>query len=332
MNQYKTITFGVIAYNEHKYLPDLLNDLLNQTYPKSLIEVILVDGESTDDTWKKMCDFKDAHKDKYREIKVLKNLKRIQPAGWNIVIKNTTSDILLRIDAHARLPEDFVEKNVACINAGENVCGGPRTNIIDEDTPWKRMLLSAEQSMFGAGVASYRQNTEKKRYVNSLFHAAYKKEVLERIGFFNECLIRTEDNEYHYRVRQAGYKICYDPTIHSYYQTRNSLKGMLKQKYLNGLWIGRTLFICRECISLFHLVPFTFVIAIVLSVLLGVCGLWWLAIVLGITYGIVNVGMTILTIIGAEKKEPQLLLLPLVFLSLHIIYGTGTLCGIVHRR
>ena len=78
--------------------------------------------------------------------------------------------------------------------------------------------------------------------------------------------------------------------------------------------------------------PFTFVIAIVLSVLLGVCGLWWLAIVLGITYGIVNVGMTILTIIGAEKKEPQLLLLPLVFLSLHIIYGTGTLCGIVHRR
>ena len=332
MNKHKTIAFGVIAYNEHKYLPDLLNDLLNQSYPKNLIEVILVDGESTDDTWQIMRDFQDAHKDQYREIKILKNPKRIQPAGWNVVINNTTSDILLRVDAHARLPEDYIEKNVICINAEEDVCGGPRTNIIDEDTPWKRTLLLAEQSMFGAGAASYRQVTEQKRYVKSLFHAAYRKEVLERVGLFNEELIRTEDNEYHYRVRQAGYMICYDPTIHSYYQTRNSLKGMLKQKYLNGLWIGRTLFICPGCISLFHLVPFAFVMAIILSLVLGVCGLWWPAIALGITYGIANIGMTVLAIIGTKRKDFQLLLLPLIFLSLHVSYGTGTLCGIVHRR
>ena len=75
---------------------------------------------------------------------------------------------MLRIDAHARLPHDFVQNNVDCINSGENVCGGPRENIIDEDTPWKRMLLDAEQSMFGAGVASYRKNTEKNFLISSI--------------------------------------------------------------------------------------------------------------------------------------------------------------------
>ena len=54
----RTVTIGIIAYNEHKYLPDLLNDLLEQTYPKELIEVIFVDGVSTDNTWQIMQEFK----------------------------------------------------------------------------------------------------------------------------------------------------------------------------------------------------------------------------------------------------------------------------------
>lgn len=328
----QTVTFGVIAYNEHKYLPDLLQDLLKQSYFKNLIEVILVDGESTDDTLRIMEDFKEGYKNEYRDIKVLSNPKRIQPAGWNVVIKHTTSDILLRIDAHAKLPEDFVEKNVECINTGENVCGGPRENIIDDDTPWKRMLLTAEQSMFGAGIASYRQETAEKKYVKSLFHAAYKSEVLKKVGLFNEALIRTEDNEYHYRVHKAGYKICYDPKIHSSYQTRNSLKGMVKQKYLNGLWIGKTLFVCPGCISIFHLVPFTFVVAILVTVMLALLGLRWPMVALWVAYGIANIGMTVMAVIEAEKKELQLLLLPSVFLMLHISYGVGTLFGLIHRR
>ena len=144
-----TVTFGVITYNEHDYLPDLLSDLMAQSYPHELIEVILVDGDSTDDTWKIITDFQECNIHEFKAIKVLKNTKRIQPAGWNVVIKNCSCDILLRIDAHARLPENFVEKNVDCIHSGENVCGGSRENIIDGATPWKRTLLMAEQSMFG---------------------------------------------------------------------------------------------------------------------------------------------------------------------------------------
>ena len=327
----QTVTVGVIAYNEHRYLPDLIVDLLNQTYPKNLTEIILVDGNSTDDTWSIMKSFQEEHLGEYRGIQVLGNPKRIQPAGWNVVISNFTSDVLLRIDAHARLPEDFIEKNMICINSGEAVCGGPRENIIDEDTPWKKMLLTAEQSMFGSGFASYRQETGTKKEVKSLFHGAYRKDVLDSVGLFNEKLIRTEDNEFHYRIRKAGYRICYDPSIHSYYQTRNSLKGMLKQKYSNGLWIGKTLFICPGCLSLFHLVPFAFVIAIFITTVLALCGITWLAKALWLAYGAANIAMTLMSVADAKKPSPAFLALPVVFFLLHVCYGVGTIVGILRR-
>ena len=327
-----TVTFGVIAYNEQKYLPDLLDDLLHQTYPKELIEVVLVDGDSTDNTWDIMNSFQKKHINEYHIIRLLKNSKRIQPAGWNVVIKNSTADVLLRIDAHARLPEDFIEMNINCIKSGEYVCGGPRENIIDENTPWKRTLLMAEQSMFGAGIASYRQATNETKYVKSLFHAAYRKEVIDKVGLFNETLVRTEDNEYHYRVYKAGYKICYDPRIHSLYQTRNSLKGIMRQKYLNGFWVGKTLFICPECISVFHLVPFAFVMAILFTLVLGIAGIVWPLSALLVTYTVANIGMTLMTIVSAREKDFRVIILPFLFLGLHLSYGIGTLVGIIYRR
>ena len=322
-----TVTFGVIAYNEHRYLPDLLGDLLNQTYNKEFIEVILVDGGSTDDTYEIMANFQNNHRNEYRKIMVLDNPKRIQPAGWNVVIRNSTADLLLRIDAHARLPEDFIESNIECINSGEFICGGPRENIIDEDTSWKQMLLTAEQSMFGSGIASYRKETKTKKYVKSLFHGAYRKEVIEKVGLFNENLIRTEDNEYHYRILKGGYQICYDPHIHSYYQTRSSLKGMLKQKFQNGFWIGKTLFVCGGCVSVFHLIPFAFVMAIFGTGLLGKCEIFWPAMLLWIIYAIANLSMTVLAVINNKKKSPMLMLLPIIFVLLHIGYGLGTGIG-----
>ena len=326
----KTVTFGIIAYNEHRYLPDILDDLLQQTYDKRLIEVILVDGESSDDTWQIMERFKDDYNDLFHEIKILKNPKRIQPAGWNIVIANMTSDVLIRIDAHARIPRDFVERNVACINSGENVCGGPRENIIDEETPWKRMLLDAEQSMFGAGVAAYRNETSETKSVKSVFHGCYRKEVLARVGFFNEELVRTEDNEFHYRIRNNGYRICYDPSIKSYYQTRNSLKGMIKQKFQNGLWIGRTLFKCPGCISLFHLVPFGFVASILACFVLFICGARSLFILECSLYASFLIISTIIMLI--RNKNCADLFLPIVIFLIHSAYGVGTALGLCKKH
>ena len=324
----QTVTFGVVAYNEEKYLPDLLSDLLCQKYDKSLVEVIIVDGESTDKTWEIMQAFQDKYKDVFKSIKLLKNHKKIQPAGWNIVIENAKEDILIRVDAHARIPADFIEKNVECMNQGEHVCGGPRVNIIDDESSlWKRLLLGAEQSMFGAGIASYRNETESKKYVKSVFHAAYRRQVIEDVGLFNEQLTRTEDNEYHYRIREKGYKICYDPDINSLYQTRNTLRSMLKQKFLNGFWIGKTLLYCPKCISVFHIVPAIFVISIIVTAFLSIVGYEILGIILWGMYFLVTLLITVMAIF--EHKNIAFFILPLIFLMLHLIYGVGTIYGLV---
>lgn len=318
------ISIGVIALNEEKCLPDLFRDIKNQTYPHNKIEIILVNGMSTDNTRKLMEEF--SENNDFLSVKVFDNPKKIQSAGWNIVIRNFTTEALVRIDAHSSIPSDFIEKNVNLMKTGEYVMGGKRPNIIDESTSWKNMLLEAESSMFGSGIAPFR-STSGKKYVNSMFHAMYKREVLEKVGFFNEKLKRTEDNEFHYRIRKAGYKLCYDDDIISYQHTRNSLSKMLKQKKANGLWIGLTTFVCRECLSLYHYVPFAFLMSLIFSVLV-LPFTKILFFLVTVPYLVVNFTMSIFSIFKG-KFNIYNLLLPVIFFLLHISYGLGTLIGFI---
>jgi cellulose synthase/poly-beta-1,6-N-acetylglucosamine synthase-like glycosyltransferase len=160
-----------------------------------------------------------------------------------------------------------------------------------------------------------------------LFHGAYRAEVFEKVGLFNEKLLRTEDNEMHYRIRRAGYKICFDPDIVSYQYARSSLKRMLKQKYGNGHWIGLTLGICPGCISLYHLVPFCFVMGILGTSFLAAFGFCLLGVLMWGAYGLLTLAITVLEMI----KRPSLpkLLMPFLLLALHVSYGLGTLTGLL---
>ena len=225
------ISVCVVAYNEQKVLPDLLECIKSQDYPHNQMEVVLIDSCSEDNTKKIMEKFREENKD-FVNVQVLDNPRKIQAAGWNVAIKNYKGDAILRVDAHAAIPKEFVRKNAEVLESGEYVSGGVRPNMVDESTPWKETLLLAEQSMFGSSIAPYRRS-EKNTYVKSVFHGAYKREVFDKVGLFNEQLGRTEDNEINYRIRAAGYKICCSPDIVSYQHTRNSLKAMLKQKYGN---------------------------------------------------------------------------------------------------
>lgn len=321
------VSFIVVAYNEENTLPKVFEDLKNQDYPHELIEVILVDGQSTDNTVKIMKQFSNEQNDFHR-ICIKNNLNRTLPCGWNIALRESTGDIILRIDAHATIPDNFISKNVECIKSGEKICGGHRPNIIDDETNWKKTLLLAETSMFGSSIAPYRRNGGK-RYVSSIFHGAYSKEVFEKVGYYNELLARTEDNEMHYRIRKAGYNICFDPDIKSYQHTRNTLSKMLKQKYLNGFWIGQTLSICPGCFSIYHFVPLGFVLGIIVTTILAIFKFPILAIVMWSAYILCNLIVTIVSIKN-EKFSWTNLLLPILFLLLHISYGIGTLKGILN--
>lgn len=321
------ITVGVIAYNEKNSLGSLLKDICAQSYDHKKIEVILVDSKSTDNTKKIMETFKKNNIQDFYDVKVLSNPKKTQPCGWNVVLKNYQGDAVVRIDAHASIPSDFIEKNIETLKGGEYICGGFRPNIIDEPTPWKETLLLVETSMFGSSIAPYRRQ-QGKTYVNSLFHGAYRREVFDKIGFFNEALTRTEDNEIHYRMQKAGFKLCFNPEIISYQHTRNSLKGMVKQKYGNGKWIGLTLSEAPKCLSYYHFAPFLFVGALIFCGILACFGYPLLLEILLLLYSMFDFVNTV-SCFTMRDIHIHFFLLPLLFPLMHISYGIGTLVGIV---
>lgn len=323
-----TVTLGVVAYNEEAVIEALLEDISAQNYPHGQMEILLVDSASTDKTRKKLELYAGKQAELgFRRIRVLDNPKRKQAAGWNVVIQEAREDILIRIDAHASIPEDFVRKNVALQEEGEMITGGPRPNVVEKPTPWKETLFLAESSMFGSSIAPYRRESGRK-YVNSMFHAAYRRSIFQEVGGFNEELGRTEDNELHYRMREAGYRFCYDPEIISYQHIRNSLSGMIKQKYGNGYWIGRTVKVCPKCLSLYHFVPFAFILGIIITTVLCFVHVPWLAAAMWGAYWLLALVMTITGIIGRKKFYFSDLLLPVLFLLLHVVYGTGTCVGL----
>lgn len=332
-----TVSIGVIAYNEEIFLENVLNDILEQTYPHELTEIILVNSCSTDRTLEIMSAFAKKHKSEYGAVKVCENPKKSQAAGWNVVLENADNEVIVRVDAHAHIPKDFISANIKVLKSGEMISGGARPNITREDTPYSRMLLLAESSMFGSSIADYRRaDAQEKKYVDSLFHGAYRREVFAEVGGFDEALGRTEDNELHYRMRKAGYRFCYTDRVRSYQYIRSSLGGMLRQKYQNGRWIGLTIGYCPQCLSIYHFVPFCFVGAILICMALFVLGaclsvsllMWGLPALMAL-YGLVDLLMTIAAIVTAPQKHILFLLLFPIFFLLHTVYGMGTMAGII---
>ena len=319
------VSFVIVARNEEKNLPGVLCDLTKQDYPLKKIEVILIDSCSNDGTFAVMEKFAQNNTE-FADVLVFKNEGKVLPSGINIALKHYTGDVFVRVDAHASVPSDFISKNVEIIKRGEDVCGGRRPNIMDESTNWKETLLSAEQSMFGSSFAPYRAG-QKKMYTSSLFCGMYKREVFEKVGLYNEKLFRTEDNDMSYRIRKAGYKMCFCPDIVSYQHTRSSFAKMLKQKYLNGYWIGKTMGVSPKCFSLFHFVPFAFVLAIILTTVMAVLSFPLFSYLMWGAYLFLVLSMSIMEIFN--KPIATNLLLPFIFFLLHISYGIGTLLGLI---
>ncbi len=320
------VSFVVIALNAEKTLDLLFECLRKQTYPHSRIEIILVDGGSQDQTKEKMEAFQKSEND-FKRVLVLDNPKKTLPCGWNIALEVIEGDAVLRVDAHTVFPENFIELNVLNLNKGEDICGGKVVSIPAEKSKWCVTINEAENSMFGGSFAAFR-HAETAQYVSTAAFAIYRKVIFDRVGKYNEELTRTEDNEMHYRMKQAGYKFYYDPEIVSYRETRATLGKLLKQKYLNGYWIGRSLGVEPRCFSLYHFVPFAFVIAITITSIFAFLGILWPMVVLWCAYGVTTLLMTVMTVALCKERNIDFLCLPIMFLMLHVWYGMGTIIGI----
>ena len=316
------VSIIITARNEEKYLPMLFEDILNQTFPLQNIEVVLMDSNSTDNTRLVMEEFK--KNNEILSVQIVTNERQIQAAGFNEGGKHATGDVVLKIDAHSRIPADFVQKNVDEILAGAYVCGGNRPTVVDSADDFSKTLHIVEESALGSSIANYRKS-DVKRKVNSIFHGMYRKEVFDKVGLADERLLRTEDNEFHYRVRKAGYDIIFNPEIESYQYIRPTFTKMIQQKFANGYWIGLTSHVCRDCLSLFHFGPGVFVATLLVLMMLTLVSFVPLLTVVFL-YLLAVLGLSIFEI-SKQKFNPTLLLIPFIMIAIHFAYGVGTIKG-----
>ena len=316
------VSIIITARNEEKYLPMLFEDILNQTFPLQNIEVVFMDSNSTDNTRLVMEEFK--KNNETLSVQIVTNERQIQAAGFNEGVKHATGDVVLKIDAHSRIPADFVQKNVDEILAGAYVCGGNRPTVVDSADDFSKTLHIVEESALGSSIANYRKS-DVKRKVNSIFHGMYRKEVFDKVGLADERLLRTEDNEFHYRVRKAGYDIIFNPEIESYQYIRPTFTKMIQQKFANGYWIGLTSHVCRDCLSLFHFGPGVFVATLLVLMMLTLVSFVPLLTVVFL-YLLAVLGLSIFEI-SKQKFNPTLLLIPFIMIAIHFAYGVGTIKG-----
>lgn len=321
------VSFLIIAYNAEKFLEKSLFSLKEQDYDHKKIEVILVDSVSKDKTKTIMENFAAKNKKDFYDIKILENKGKTLPKGWNVALKEVSGEVVLRVDAHTFFDKDFITNNVKEIQTGENIVGGKCISVTQNDTWKEKLLLIAEESIFGCGIADFRRK-EEREFVSTLAFAMYRKRVFDDVGPYNERLARTEDNEMHYRMKQKGYKFLLSPNIKTYRYARNDLKGMIKQKYGNGKWIGITLKYCPKCFSIYHFIPFFFVLSIIFSIIMSCIGIPLFLYVLTSLYILFNI-INIILITIKNKFNISYLLLPFVFFVLHLSYGIGTVVGVI---
>jgi glycosyltransferase involved in cell wall biosynthesis len=327
--EYPLVTVIMPIRDEARYIARSLGAVLAQDYPADKIEVLVVDGMSRDDT-RAIVGQASAGAPQIA-VTILDNPAGTAPAALNIGLRHAHGAVIVRVDGHCEIAPDYLRRCVEVLDATHADCvGGPMVTI--GETPIARAIARAQSSKFGVGGVAFRTGREQPGYVDTLAFGAYRREVFDRIGCFDEELVRNQDDELNFRLNQAGGKIWLDPAIHSTYYSRASLVKLWRQYYEYGFYKVRVIQKRGGVASWRHLVPGAFVLSLLLSLLLAVLTRRprWALSVVG-PYALANGAASLAT---ARKAPRQLSLLPPIFATLHVAYGLGFLWGCVrwHSR
>lgn len=320
----KKITVIIPVYNEEKYLPKVFDSLRKQDYPQELTEIIVVDGCSTDGSANLLKKFQQ----EFRKLIVLENPKKIVPVSMNLAIRQATGEYLIRWDSHTLYENDYLSKCVSFLEGKpevENV-GGPMrlvtTNKVQE------AIKMATTSIFGIGNSSFHFE-DYQGFADTVYLGAYRRKIFEKIGLFDEELVRNQDDELNYRLVKSGGKIFISPEIKSYYYPRDSLKKLWKQYYEYGYWKVRVIQKHRIPASIRHLVPGTFVLSLICGILLTPLNGLGLIILVPVLTPYLSALIYFSLKSCRKNKNKNIFLLMLVFVILHLSYGFGFLKGLI---
>jgi glycosyltransferase involved in cell wall biosynthesis len=322
------VSIIIPCYNEERYISHCLDSIISTNYSTDLLEIIIVDGMSNDNTREILTKYRR----KYNFIKVVDNPQRIKPHALNLGIHSARGKTIIRMDAHATYEPDYITNSLKYLEEfkADNV-GGIRKTVPGSDSRMARAIAHLISHPFAAGNATYRTGSGKVKWVDTVFGGCYRREVFDRIGFFNEALIRGQDREFNVRLLRNGGKILFAPDIVCHYFARSSLVSYLKWIYVCGL---TPFYITRITNSIIfswrNLVPLAFVISLCGS--FGFSSLYHS--VLSLFFGILTIYF--IAAIGASvpiaRKEKDIYFLanmPFLFLATHIGYGLGSLVGLV---
>ncbi len=311
--------------NEVRFIERCLDSILASDYHP--MEVIVADGLSTDGTRDIL--YRLAALDP--RLRIIDNPERITPVALNRAIAASQGEIVVRFDAHAAMPRDYIRQVVDLLESSnaDNAGGSIRT-LPQSNGPFSGPIVAALSSRFGVGNSPFRTVADRNgsgslcpREADTVFGGCWHKSLFDRLGGFNEKLARSQDIEFNLRIAHAGGKIMLDPQIVCDYYARSTLAAFWSHNFSNGIWAVLP-FRASDIVPVRprHLIPLAFVTSLAAFTILPFP--WSIAV--PSAYTLVNLAAS-LQIAVANRRAIYLALLPVAFATLHVAYGLGSAWG-----
>jgi cellulose synthase/poly-beta-1,6-N-acetylglucosamine synthase-like glycosyltransferase len=314
------VTLVVAMRNEERHIARCVESLLAQDYPADKLEVLFMDGQSTDRT-RALVGERIAGRAGFA---VVDNPGRIQSIAWNLGIERARGELVGIVSGHSELAPDYVSRVVETLaRTGADLVGGPAR--AESETVVGDAIALAMSTPFGVGGAEFRYATQE-REVDTVFMGVCRRALYEAIGGFDAEMVRNQDDELSYRLLEHGGRIVCNPAIRSVYRNRATLRSLWKQYFDYGRWKVRVMQKHRAQMRPRHFVPPVFVATLGATALVPP-----VFAAAGTSYAAATLAMSAYVAARAGRLD-VLPYLPAAFAILHVGYGLGFLRGLVQFR
>lgn len=320
----RRVSLVVPMRNEARHVEHFISDIAAQDVDAE-VELLVADGASDDDSVDLLT--RAAARAGIRLV-ALQNSAGWVSHGLNACIERATGDLIVRLDCHARYPPDYLRR---CVLASEETGAWNVGGVVVPEgrTAWERAVACAMDAPFG-GIGWTRHASSRDRVeVDTVTYGAFRPDVFEWVGLFDETLVRNQDDEFNLRLRRAGGRIVLDPAIRVLYKPRSSLAGVFRQYYEYGFWKVPVMLKHRRALSGRSLVPAVFVASVATLALLSAHGTRARRI-LGAELTAYLAAALVFGALSVRRRREPFTLLPrvvTVFPAFHVAFGLGMLSG-----
>jgi glycosyltransferase involved in cell wall biosynthesis len=287
------------------------------------MEVLFVDGMSIDRTREIIGEYIR----QYPFIRLIDNPEHTAPAALNVGIRAAKGNIILRLDAHSRYPTNYFSVLVDKLeSSGADNVGGVCNTLPAKDTAVCRAIAHAMSSPFGMGNSHFRIGAEEEMWVDTVPFGCFRREIFDKIGLFDEELVRNQDDEFNGRIIQHGGKILLLPQVVVDYFARDSISKTAKMFYQYGLFKPLVNKKLQKPTTLRQFFPPLFVAGIIIG---GLFSLYSPVILrLYISVLILYLLLSLFFGLRCTRRLPDFLLMPIIFAAIHFCYGFGYWVGL----